>query len=153
MKAVLKKISQAILLVPAMVLALSGLAPIAAHAVASPGGGTTGGTTTGTSTCDNLDVGSVGIGGGAECAQPTNAHDPLFGTNGVFVTIVNILIFIVGAIAVLMLIIGGIRYVVSNGEQSSVTSAKNTILYAIIGIIVAFLAYGAVNFVVGQLQK
>jgi multisubunit Na+/H+ antiporter MnhB subunit len=52
-----------------------------------------------------------------------------------------------------MLIIGGIRYVVSAGDQNAVTSAKNTILYAIIGIIVAFLAYAAVNFVSDQLEK
>ena len=52
-----------------------------------------------------------------------------------------------------MLIIGGIRYVVSGGDQGAVTSAKNTILYAIIGIIVAFLAFAAVRFVTDQLQK
>jgi multisubunit Na+/H+ antiporter MnhB subunit len=63
------------------------------------------------------------------------------------------MLFIIGAIAVIMLIIGGIRYVVSAGDQNAVTSAKNTILYAIIGIVVAFLAYAAVNFVSGQLQS
>jgi multisubunit Na+/H+ antiporter MnhB subunit len=47
-----------------------------------------------------------------------------------------------------MLIIGGIRYTISQGDQSQVTSAKNTILYAIIGLIVAILAYALVNFVV-----
>ena len=46
-----------------------------------------------------------------------------------------------------MLIIGGIRYVISGGDQAQVTAAKNTILYAIVGIVVAFLAYAAVNFV------
>jgi hypothetical protein len=50
-----------------------------------------------------------------------------------------------------MLIIGGVRYVVSAGDQNAVTSAKNTILYAIIGIVIAFLAYAAVNFVSNQL--
>jgi hypothetical protein len=52
-----------------------------------------------------------------------------------------------------MLIIGGVRYVLSNGDQGAVTNAKNTILYAIIGIVVAFLAYAAVNFVTSQLQQ
>jgi hypothetical protein len=56
-------------------------------------------------------------------------------------------LFIIGAISVIMLIIGGIRYVVSGGDSSAVTSAKNTILYAIVGIIVALLAYALVNFV------
>lgn len=52
-----------------------------------------------------------------------------------------------------MLIIGGIRYVLSQGDQSAVTSAKNTILYAIIGIVVAMLAYGAVRFITEQLMQ
>lgn len=61
--------------------------------------------------------------------------------------VINILLFVVGVASVLMLIIGGIRYVVSGGNQQSVSSAKNTILYALIGLIVASLAYALVNFV------
>lgn len=61
--------------------------------------------------------------------------------------VVNILLFLLGAIAVIMIIIGGIRYATANGDQSAVTSAKNTILYAVIGLIVAILAYAIVNFV------
>jgi hypothetical protein len=60
---------------------------------------------------------------------------------------INILLFIVGAAAVIMLIIGGIRYILSSGDQTAVAAAKNTILYAIIGVIVAMLAYAIVNFV------
>jgi hypothetical protein len=72
--------------------------------------------------------------------------------SAIFKTIANILLFLVGAIAVIMLIIGGLRYVTSNGDQNAVTGAKNTIMYAIIGIVVAFLAYAAVNFVTAQLS-
>lgn len=71
----------------------------------------------------------------------------------IFRTVANILLFLVGAIAVIMLIIGGFRYVVSNGDANAISGAKNTIMYAIIGIIVAFLAYAAVNFVTDQLIK
>lgn len=63
-------------------------------------------------------------------------------------TIVNILLFLIGAVAVIMIIIGGIRYTTSNGDSSSMTSAKNTILYAVVGLIVAIMAYAIVNFVV-----
>lgn len=66
--------------------------------------------------------------------------------------ITNILIFLVGAIAVLMIIIGGLRYVLSAGDQSATTSAKNTILYAIIGLVVAIMAYAIVNFVLDALN-
>jgi TRAP-type C4-dicarboxylate transport system permease small subunit len=62
-------------------------------------------------------------------------------------TISDILIFVLGAVAVVMIIIGGFRYVTSNGDQNTVTGAKNTILYAIIGIVVALLAYAIVKFV------
>jgi len=63
-------------------------------------------------------------------------------------TIVNILLFILGAIAVVMIIIGGIKYTTSNGDSAAVTSAKNTILYSVVGLIVAILAYAIVNFVI-----
>jgi len=63
-------------------------------------------------------------------------------------TITNILLFILGAIAVVVIVIGGIRYATSNGDSSSIKAAKDTILYAVIGLVVAILAYAIVNFVV-----
>lgn len=62
--------------------------------------------------------------------------------------IVNILLFVIGAVAVIMIVIGGLKYTTSNGDQNSITSAKNTILYAVIGLVVAILASAIVNFVV-----
>ncbi len=76
----------------------------------------------------------------------------LFEDGGVFRQITNIMLFLVGIISVIMLIIGGIRYVVSGGDQNAVQGAKNTILYAIIGIVVAFLAFAAVRFVTTNLN-
>ncbi len=92
-----------------------------------------------------------GIEEGAEAARGQDHVVDLFGTAGVFATITNILLFLIGAIAVIMLIIGGFRYVLSGGNTASVTAAKNTILYAIIGIIVALLAYAAINFIISSL--
>ncbi len=66
---------------------------------------------------------------------------------GTIQQLTDVLIFIIGAIAVVMIIIGGIRYVLSAGDQTALTSAKNTILYAIIGLVVAFTAYAIVHFV------
>lgn len=92
--------------------------------------------------------GNLSISSGADCARGNEQPADLFGgDNSIFKRVTNILLFLVGAIAVIMLIIGGIRYVISGGDQAQVTSAKNTILYAIVGIVVAFLAYAAVNFV------
>ncbi len=66
-------------------------------------------------------------------------------------TIADTLIYIVGAVAVLMLIIGGLRYVISQGDSAAVKQAKDTILYGIIGVVVAILAYAIVAFIAGAL--
>lgn len=87
---------------------------------------------------------------GANAARGTDQIANIFGTAGIFTTITNVLLFLVGAISVLMIIFGGFRYVVSGGNSTSVSAAKNTILYAIVGIIVAIVAYAVVNFVIGS---
>ena len=97
----------------------------------------------------NCDVGD-GMDAAAQCAKGNGQATDLFGNGGVFQTISDVLLFIIGAVSVIMLIIGGIRYTVSQGDSSAVTSAKNTILYAIIGLVVAILAYAAVHFVIGN---
>ena len=67
-------------------------------------------------------------------------------------SITNLLLFVIGAIAVIMIIVGGIRYILSNGEQQAVTAAKNTILYAVIGLILSVVAYAIVAFVTGAIK-
>lgn len=64
--------------------------------------------------------------------------------------VINTLLWVLGIIAVIMIIIGGIRYTTSNGDSSGLKSAKDTITYAVIGLVVAILAYSIVNFVVGR---
>ncbi|MBQ9018119.1 hypothetical protein IJ118_03630 [Candidatus Saccharibacteria bacterium] len=88
---------------------------------------------------------------GAQAAQCDGCPSNLFGDTGVFRQVTNIILYIVGIIAVIMLIIGGIRYVVSGGDSKKVTDAKNTVLYAIIGLVVCILAFAIVNFVVNSL--
>ncbi|MEO5499572.1 MAG: hypothetical protein ABIR46_03670 [Candidatus Saccharimonadales bacterium] len=130
MKAIIKKMTQGLILVPLMVLGLSFVATPAYAA--------------------DCNTGTLDIQSGADCAQGNSTPENLFGGDeSIFKIVTNILLFLIGAIAVIMLIIGGIRYVISGGDQAQVTSAKNTILYAIVGIVVAFLAYAAVNFVTG----
>ena len=62
--------------------------------------------------------------------------------------VINILLWAIGIVSVIMIIIGGFRYVTSNGDSSQVTAAKNTIMYSVIGLIIAIFAYAIVNFVV-----
>jgi len=61
--------------------------------------------------------------------------------------VVNTLLFIIGLLSVIMIIVGGIRYTTSAGDTSAVTAAKNTILYAVVGLVVAFVAFAIVNWV------
>ena len=61
--------------------------------------------------------------------------------------VVNIFLYFVGAVAVIVVIWGGILYTTSSGDSSKVTTAKNTIMYAVIGLVVAIFAYAIVNFV------
>lgn len=87
---------------------------------------------------------------GGKC---TNADAPGGGDlTKIFKTITNILLLIIGAVAVIVLIIAGLRYVTSSGDASKVKAAKDTILYAVVGIIVALLAYAIVNFVINAIS-
>jgi hypothetical protein len=78
----------------------------------------------------------------AECTEQNSG-----GLQGTIKTIVNILSVVVGIVAVIMIIIGGFRYITSGGKQESVTAAKNTILYALIGLVIVALAQVIVRFV------
>jgi len=73
--------------------------------------------------------------------------------NNIIHTIVNLLSAIVGVVAVIMIIVGGFRYITSGGNDTSVTSAKNTILYAIIGLVVVALAQLIVRFTLSKLTN
>lgn len=140
MKNIIKKSLQSLLIVPVLALGVSFVAPV----------------------LQPVDVNAEfdkGLQDGATSAQGKDQEGSaacLFGGeagcagDGIFKTVTNVLLFIIGAISVIMLIIGGIRYVVSGGDSGAVTSAKNTILYAIVGIVVAILAYALVNFVIGS---
>lgn len=86
---------------------------------------------------------------GVEAAGGTATKDDL---PKLIQTIVNVLLFIAGAIAVVMIILGGIRYVTSNGAQDQVKAAKDTILYSVVGLIVALLAFAIVQFVVANIK-
>ena len=140
MKLTIKKTLQAILIVPVLALGVAGAAGVIASPVSAvdvPADCTT-------------DI-SGGAANGLSCAKGAGQQTSLFGTGGIFTTVTNVLLFIIGAISVIMLIIGGIRYTVSGGDSSAVTGAKNTIMYAIVGIIIALLAYALVNFVLTSL--
>lgn len=71
---------------------------------------------------------------------------------GTIKLVVNILSWVVGIIAVIMVIVGGLKYVTSSGDASNVTSAKNTVLYAVVGLVVVALAQVLVRFVLTKVK-
>ena len=61
--------------------------------------------------------------------------------------ILNVALGVIGFVAVVMIVIGGLQYTTSSGDAGKVTKAKNTIMYGVIGLVVALLAFAIVNFV------
>lgn len=85
---------------------------------------------------------------GANAAHVEGMPVELVGDNGFIRKLTSWILLAVGTISVIMLIYGGFRYVVSGGDSKKVTDAKNTILYAIIGLIISMLAYAIVQFII-----
>lgn len=77
------------------------------------------------------------------CPLPGSTAD-----SGSLSTILNIVFSFAGAIALLMIVIGGFRYVISRGDPNGMSQAKNTILYALIGLVIVLTAYSIVIFAV-----
>jgi hypothetical protein len=75
----------------------------------------------------------------------------IFGPNGIMTKAARLLAMVVGVAAVIMIIVGGFQYVLASGDPSNITNAKNTILYAIIGLLVALLAQAIISFVLVRL--
>jgi len=95
----------------------------------------------------NLDLSSSGA---AACSDQTGAGDSV---TSVIKKVITILSVIIGAIAVVMIIIGGFRYVTSAGNAEGTKSARNTILYAIVGLVVVALAQIIVHFVLNSVAN
>ena len=99
-------------------------------------------------------VEAASCGSAKQCIDQGLTASGASGTPGdlstILTTVTNILLFLMGAVSVIMIIIGGFRYVTSQGDQTQMQSAKNTILYAVIGVVVSIAAYAIVSFVVTQ---
>lgn len=97
---------------------------------------------------DNLCKGASFDAASADCqADQTAAKTSV---TDYIATAINLFSIVVGIIAVIMIIIGGVKYITSGGDSGNVTGAKNTILYAIIGLVVVALSQIIVQFVLGS---
>lgn len=73
--------------------------------------------------------------------------------NNLAMTVINIFSVIVGAVSVFMIIIGGFRYIISGGDSSGTKAGKDTILYAVIGLVIVIFAQVIVKFVLSETTK
>lgn len=87
-------------------------------------------------------TGNVGLGN--SCAKPTGQEDKVA---NIIRTVINIFSAVVGAVSVVMIILGGFKYITSGGDSNNVSGAKNTILYAIVGLVIVAFAQIIVQFV------
>jgi len=89
---------------------------------------------------------------GLDAACGTSSCNRGTTVNSLFANIANAMIFIIGALSVIMIIFGGIRYVISRGDSAQITAAKNTLIYAVGGLVVAIAAFAIVKFVITNIK-
>lgn len=65
-------------------------------------------------------------------------------------TVVNILSYIVGVVAIIMIILAGFKYITAGGDSNRISSAKTTLIYALVGIVIVVLAQALVRFVISS---
>lgn len=133
-------------LMASIVLTLSFAAPIAILAPASVSAGSA--VTSGL--CEGITAAESADGAGTPGEGCVNDAQGQTSVNILIRNIINLFSLIVGVIAVIMIIVGGLKYITSGGDSGNITGAKNTILYALIGLIIVALAQIIVRFV---LQK
>lgn len=90
------------------------------------------------------------VGSGSGACDPADTSVGTQRIQDIVTFIINIFSVIVGIVAVIMIIWGGFKYITSGGDSGNITSAKNTIIYAIIGLIIVALAQFLVKFVLDK---
>jgi hypothetical protein len=98
--------------------------------------------------CENADASASSF-----CVDKTKAEtsNPVIGEDSIFKKILRVLVYATSIISVIMIMIGGLRYVFSGGDANGVKGAKDTILYAVIGLVIALFGQVIITFVLNKL--
>jgi hypothetical protein len=91
--------------------------------------------------------------GGSSTILDTSCLSHAQAGSGALSTALNIVFGITASIAVLMIVIGGLRYVLAHGDPNGTAQARNTMIYAVVGLLVTMAAFAIVTFVVGWVGK
>jgi hypothetical protein len=119
------------------------LVPAAAHAIAAPTTPTC--STTGSAVNSGANLGSSVA---TKCGSSAGVSNSAISADAK--KLVDLLSVVVGAVSVIMIIYGGFRYITSGGDSGRVGNAKNTLIYAIVGLVIVALAQVIVHFVLNQ---
>lgn len=87
----------------------------------------------------------------AICEAGNANQGTIVGKNGILTKVVQTFAYIAGIIAVIMVILGGFKYITANGDSGSIASAKQTIIYALVGVVIAILAQAIVSYILSKL--
>lgn len=139
-------------------IVVGSLLPLTASAI-DVFSGACGGSGSGTSGTTGT-TGTTGTDTGTGTGTSSGGSDSLCGTDqdssalpGLMKNVINTALVVLGMIAVVMIVVGGIRYTTSNGDAQQIKSAKDTIMYSVIGVVVAIMAYAIVNFVLASFKS
>ena len=102
------------------------------------------------SAANGIDICSNGNENSVYCKNKNTGETQV---NGIIKTIVEVLLMAVGAISIIMIVIGGILFALSSGDTQKAAKARSTILYAVVGLIVSVFASAIVNFVFDGFNK
>lgn len=91
-------------------------------------------------------------GNGANSTYCQNKSEGETKVKSVMKSVVDVLLMTVGVISIIMIVIGGIMFALSSGDASKVTKARNMVIYAVVGLVVALFASAIINFVFNKVK-
>lgn len=92
-----------------------------------------------------------GTGSSNSAACQAKGDDPLTGPNGIITRATRLVGYITGVAAIIIMIVGGFMYVTSDGDSSKISNAKNTVIYAFVGLIIVIAAQAIIVFILSRI--
>ncbi len=102
-------------------------------------------------TCQVTGSSSSSVCSDAQKQQQHANQNPLTGTNGLIMKVTNLIALIAGFVAVMMIVLAGLRFVQSGGSSDDVAAAKRMLIYSMVGIVVIVLGRVIIGFIIGSL--
>lgn len=95
---------------------------------------------------------STGQGSSDICKDGSKSSNPVSGSNGLLVKITDLVAFIAGAVAVIMLVVSGLKFTLSGGSSEEIASARRTIIYTLVGIVIIVMGRTLIVYVISKVK-